>query len=116
MNYIEMFLLSLVATYWITCMYVMILVLLENKIKITAVNKMQCYGVRNIEMSWFVSNLSNRTEKVDYNGTSSSAREIVAGVIQVSTTGSPLFMMYIVSNNLVFILYAGDTTLSSPLC
>ena len=35
MYYIEMFLLSLVATYWITCMYVIIFVLLENKITIT---------------------------------------------------------------------------------
>ena len=44
MYYIEMFLLSLVATYWITCMYAMIFVLLENEITTTTITTviLQC--------------------------------------------------------------------------
>ena len=72
-------------------------------------------------MNWFRSYLTKRTQYVECNGVSSSIIEIETGVTQGSILGPLLFIIYMndihtVSNNLNFILYANDTTLSSQVC
>ena len=64
---------------------------------------------------------SLRYQYVDYNGASSSMKVLTTGVPQGSILGPLLFKIYMndihtVCNNLNFILYADDTTLTSPLC
>ena len=83
--------------------------------------KLQYYGIRDIALNWFRSYLTKHTQYVDCNGVSSSIREIETGVPQGSILGPLLFIIYMndihtVSDNLNFILYADDTTLSSPMC
>ena len=91
---------------------------LDHKVLLT---KLHYYGIRDITLNWFRSYLTKRTQYVDCNGVSSSVREIETGVPQGSILGPLLFIIYMndihtVSDNLNFILYADDTTLSSPMC
>ena len=91
---------------------------LDHKVLLT---KLHYYGIRDIALNWFRSYLTKRTQYVDCNGVSSSIREIETGVPQGSILGPLLFIIYMndihtVSDNLNFILYADDTTLSSPMC
>ena len=84
-------------------------------------SKLNYYGIKDTALDWFKSYLTNRTQYVDCNGISSSIREIETGVPQGSILGPLLFIIYMndihtVSDNLNFILYADDTTLSSPMC
>ena len=83
--------------------------------------KLNYYGIKDTALLWFKSYLTNRTQYVEYAGVASSVREIKTGVPQGSILGPLLFIIYMndiytVSNKLDFILYADDTTLSSPLC
>ena len=83
--------------------------------------KIQYYGIQGIALNWFQSYLTNRSQYVQYNDTSSSIREIETGVPQGSILGPLLFIIYMndihtVSDKFSFILYADDTTLISPLC
>ena len=91
---------------------------IDHKVLLT---KLHYYGIRDIALNWFRSYLTKRTQYVDCNGVSSSIREIETGVPQGSILGPLLFIIYMndihtVSDNLNFILYADDTTLSSPMC
>ena len=84
-------------------------------------SKLQYHGIRDTALNWFKSYLSNRTQCVDCDGISFSIRVIETGVPQGSVLGPLLFIIYMndiytVSDNLNFILYADDTTLSSPMC
>ena len=84
-------------------------------------SKLQYYGIRDTALNWFKSYLSNRTQYVDCGGISSSIRVIETGVPQGSILAPLLFIIYMndihtVSDSLNFILYADDTTLSSPMC
>ena len=83
--------------------------------------KLHGYEVQDAALDWFKSYLSKRTQYVECNGSSSSIREIETGVPQGSILGPLLFIIYMndihtVSDNLNFILYAHDTTLSCPMC
>ena len=83
--------------------------------------KLNYYGIKDTALLWFKSYLTKRTQYVEYDGVASSVREIKTGVPQGSILGPLLFIIYMkdiytVSNKLDFILYADDTTLSSPLC
>ena len=84
-------------------------------------HKLQYYGITGTALDWFRSYLTERYQFVDYNGASSSMKLLTTGVPQGSILGPLLFIIYMndihtVSNNLNFILYADDTTLTSPLC
>ena len=83
--------------------------------------KLNYDGIKDTALLWFKSYLTKRTQYVEYDGVASSVREIKTGVPQGSILGPLLFIIYMndiytVSNKLDFILYADDTTLSSPLC
>ena len=84
-------------------------------------SKLQYYGIRDTVLNWFKSYLSKRTQYVDCDGISFSIRVIETGVSQGSILGQLLFIIHIndihtANDNLNVILYADDTTLSSPMC
>ena len=84
-------------------------------------SKLKHYGVHNKELSWFTSYLTNRQQYVEINGTSSSLLSVQTGVPQGSILGPLLFIIYMndlheASDIFHSILYADDTTLSTPLC
>ena len=84
-------------------------------------HKLQYYGITGTALDWFRSYLTERYQYVDYNGASSSMKLLTTGVPHGSILGPLLFIIdmndiHTVSNNLNFILYADDTTLTSPLC
>lgn len=79
-------------------------------------NKLKYLGIRNKAHEWFESYLSNRKQFVSINGTMSEQKQIDYGVIQGSTLGPLLFLLYI--NNFTRInirakmyLFADDTAL-----
>ena len=83
--------------------------------------KLKYYGIKDTPLDWFRSYLTQRIQYVEYDGIPSSTREIETGVPQGSILGPLLFIIYMndihkVSANLKFILYADDTTITSPLC
>ena len=84
-------------------------------------SKLDYYGIKDTALNWFKRYLTNRTQYVDCNGILSSISEIETGVPQGSIIGRLLFIVYMndihrVSTNLNLILYADDTTPSSPIC
>ena len=83
--------------------------------------KLHYHRVHNNTLNWFHSYLTNRAQYTEYNETKSSLLEIETGVPQGSILGPLLFLIYVndihmVSKSLNFILYADDTTLTSPIC
>ena len=74
------------------------------------------YGIRGLQLKWFHSYLSDRTQRVLCNGSLSSVGHIAYGVPQGSNLGPLLFLLYIndlanVSTTLHFILFADDTNI-----
>ena len=83
--------------------------------------KLKYYGIKDTPLDWFKSYLTQRLQYVEFDGTASSTRVIETGVPQGSILGPLLFIIYMndihkVSANIRFILYADDTTITSPLC
>lgn len=77
-------------------------------------NKMECIGIRGLALKWFSSYLNKRSQLVSINNNFSDIREIDYGVVQGSTLGPSLFLIYI--NNLdklpitgKLFLFADDT-------
>ena len=87
----------------------------------TLLSKLAYYGIKSTALQWFKSYLTERQQYVEYQDACSSTRELETGVPQGSVLGPLLFLIYVndihtVSKKLNFILYADDTTLTSPLC
>jgi hypothetical protein len=76
--------------------------------------KLHKLGVQNASLDWFRSYLTNRTQKVDINGTLSNILSIACGVFQGSVLGPILFLCYINdifnATSLATFLFADDTT------
>ena len=64
---------------------------LDHKILL---NELKYYGVNNTELSWFQSYLTERSQYVEVNGTTSNALAISTGVPQGSILGPLLFLIY----------------------
>ena len=82
--------------------------------------KLRKYGVESLELTWFMSYLTNRRQFCKINGVCSNTKEIRRGVPQGSCLGPLLFLIYI--NDLPFSLkkakvtmYADDTSISYSL-
>jgi len=83
-------------------------------------DKLHYYGIRKTELLFFESYLTNRKQYVDLNGIKSERNDIDTGVPQGSILGPLLFIIFLndmplVSENLSYILFADDTTLSAKV-
>ena len=78
--------------------------------------KMDKYGICDVELQWFKDYLSNRMQYVTYNNYKSSQAKIHCGVPQGSILGPILFLLYIndltsVSEYCFSVLFADDTNM-----
>ncbi|XP_055390584.1 uncharacterized protein LOC129619367 [Condylostylus longicornis] len=78
--------------------------------------KLKKYGIRNMELKWFESYLSNRTQKTKVNNSTSDSLGASIGVPQGSVLGVLLFLIYVndmakVVQRSKLVLFADDALL-----
>ena len=83
-------------------------------------DQLRFYGITSKAFHFFKFYLYNRTQYVDYDGTTSDIKQMTTGVSQGSILGPFLFIIYIngiynASNFFKAILYADDSTLITTL-
>ena len=83
--------------------------------------KLKHYGIKDTELKWIKSYLTNRTQYVSFDGIHSSMLPITTGVPQGSILGPLLFIIYMndihrACKHFHPILFADDTNLTSSLC
>ena len=82
--------------------------------------KLHYYGIHDIQLKWFESYLTQRTQYVVVNDVESTHQEIKTGVPQGSVLGPLLFLIYITdlsnaSKSLHATLFADDTSLNGTM-
>ena len=82
-------------------------------------DKLEKYGIRNNEINWFTSYLSERKQGVKYNNCTSTMMSLSSGVPQESVLGAALFLLLIIDltmsvKNCNIHVYADDTMLDAP--
>ena len=79
--------------------------------------KLSKLGINDTALNWFKSYLSNRTQKVDINGTLSSSKNLDISVLQGTILGPILFLCFIndlpLSTEMLSFLFADDTSCTS---
>ena len=83
---------------------------------LTILKKLECLGIRGMELDWFISYMGNRCQYTVLDSIGSDTKDITVGVQQGSLLGVLLFQLLIndLPSSLKFcssILYADDTTL-----
>ena len=83
-------------------------------------NKLNYYGINNVEAKLFKSYLTDRSQYVEFDDTKSDTLPISTGVPQGSILGPLLFIIYMndiaeITSIFDMIIYADDTTLQSTL-
>ena len=82
-------------------------------------DKLSHYGIKDKELMWFKSYLTNRFQITEVGGTASESKIIKTGVPQGSILGPLLFLLYIndlnLASNLKSIMFADDTNLLGSL-
>jgi hypothetical protein len=75
--------------------------------------KLSKYGIKGVALEWFKSYLSDRSQCVDINGSISEFKRILMSVLQGSSLGPILFLVFIndiyYCTNLNMFLFADDT-------
>ena len=77
-------------------------------------DKLEFYGIKNVELQWFRSYLSNRNQRVKFKGELSDVMSTNFGIPQGGVLSALLYIIYVndiefCSRNIKYVMYADDT-------